>query len=75
MPSEQPSTPNPTPDIPRRLDRLEESQGYSERMVELLSAEIADMNKRVQVMGKRLAALEAGLSKLQAGGEEGEEGK
>ena len=75
MPSEQPSTANPTPDIPRRLDRLEESQGYSERMVELLSAEIADMNKRVQVMGKRLAALEVGLSKLQAGGEEGEEGK
>ncbi len=70
MPSEQPSTPNPTPDIRQRVDRLEESQGYTERTVEQLSAEIADMNKRMQVMGKRLAALEAGLQKLKETGEE-----
>lgn len=70
MPTDHPSTPNPS----ERLDRLEESHGYTERTVEQLSAEIADMNKRMQAMGKRLAALEAGLTKLQQGEEEVEEG-
>ncbi len=70
MPTDHPSTPNPS----ERLDRIEESHGYTERTVEQLSAEIADMNKRMQAMGKRLAALEAGLQKLKEPGEEGDEG-
>ena len=70
MPADHPSTPNPSD----RLDRVEESLGYTDRTVEQLSAEIADMNKRMQAMGKRLAAIEAGLQKLKETGEEGEEG-
>lgn len=52
---------------------MEESLGYTDRTVEQLSAEIVDMNKRMQAMGKRLAVLEAGLRKLKEPGEGEEE--
>jgi prefoldin subunit 5 len=68
MPNQQPSTPDPS----ARLDRMEESLGYTDRTVEQLSAEIADLNKRLQTVTKRLAALEAGLTKLQQPEEEGD---
>lgn len=70
MPSDRSSTPNPS----ERLDRVEESLGYTDRTVEQLSAEIADMNKRMQALTKRLAVLEAGLEKMKETGEEEEEG-
>jgi uncharacterized coiled-coil protein SlyX len=72
MPNEHSFTPNPGSDPASRLDRVEESLGYTERTVEQLSAEIADLNKRLQALTKRLASLEAGLSKLQGSEDEGD---
>ena len=43
---------------------MEESLAFTERAVEQLSGEIAEMNRRLQAIGKRLASLEERLSKM-----------
>lgn len=53
-----------------RIQKLEESQGFSERAIEELAAEVRELGKRVLDLGGKLARLEAGLeSKKQDEGE------
>lgn len=47
-----------------RIERLEHASGYAERHIEILSAEIAEMNKSVMVLTKRLAQIETRLVDL-----------
>ncbi len=48
-----------------RLDRVEEGLAFTERAVEQLSTEIADINRRVQLVTRRLALIEQRLEKPQ----------
>jgi uncharacterized coiled-coil protein SlyX len=50
-----------------RLDRVEESLAFTERAVEQLSTEIADMNRRVQALTRRIALIEQRLEKPEGG--------
>tara|TARA_R110002073_G_scaffold1715_3_gene12383 strand:+ start:139253 stop:139516 length:264 start_codon:yes stop_codon:yes gene_type:complete len=47
-----------------RIEKLEETSGYADRHIEILSAEIAQMNKVVLEMSRRLMQLESRLSEL-----------
>lgn len=47
-----------------RIQKLEEALGYADRHVEILSKEIADMNKTVLVLTQRFAQIEARLSEM-----------
>jgi uncharacterized coiled-coil protein SlyX len=47
-----------------RLERLEEATGFSDRQIEVLSGEIAEINKAVLGLTRRLAHIEARLSEL-----------
>ncbi len=47
-----------------RIDQLEESAGYADRNIEILSAEIAQINKAVMGLTRRFAQIEARLSEI-----------
>jgi uncharacterized coiled-coil protein SlyX len=55
MASHEPSAPEA---VSRRLARLEESQAFAERAAEQLSAEMAEINRRLGEVAARLARLE-----------------
>jgi uncharacterized coiled-coil protein SlyX len=60
-----------------RLERVEEGLAFTERTVEQLSAEMAELHRRVRDLGRKLAAMEERLGKVVErveGGGEGEEG-
>ena len=47
-----------------RIEKLEETSGYADRHIEVLSSEIAQINKLVLGMSRRLMQLESRLSEL-----------
>jgi len=47
-----------------RIARLEEASGYSDHHIEILSAEIAEINKAMLALARRNGQLEARLSEL-----------
>ncbi len=47
-----------------RLGKLEESAGYSDHHIEILSGEIAELNKAMLGLTRRFAHIEARLSEL-----------
>ncbi|PCI07426.1 hypothetical protein COB72_10200 [bacterium] len=47
-----------------RLGKLEESAGYSDHHIEILSGEIAEINKAMLGLTRRFAHIEARLSEL-----------
>ena len=47
-----------------RIEKLEEACGYTDRQVEVLSGEIAQLNKLVLGMSRRVMQLESRLSEL-----------
>ncbi len=51
-------------DLPARLQRIEESQGFAERTIEELSAEIAGLNRRLAEAQSRLLRVESRLQQL-----------
>jgi uncharacterized coiled-coil protein SlyX len=53
-----------------RVQRLEESQGFSERAIEQLSTEVRELGKRVQDLAVKLGRLEARLDAAQRNEEE-----
>jgi uncharacterized coiled-coil protein SlyX len=56
------TTPDP---LAIRLQRLEESQGFADRTVEQLSAEIAMLNRHLAEVQTRMKRLEARLDQMQ----------
>jgi uncharacterized coiled-coil protein SlyX len=52
------------PNQAERIQNLEESTGYMDRHIEILSGEIADMNKAVLGLTRRFAQIEARLSEI-----------
>ena len=50
-----------------RARKLEEAQGFTEHAVEQLSAEIAELNRRLSQALSRLSRLEERLERLAAG--------
>jgi len=48
----------------RRLERLEHVSGYSERNIEILSGEVAELNRIISALTKRLSQLESRLIEL-----------
>lgn len=54
----------PTPDAnAHRLTTLEEHAAFTERTVEQLSSEVAELGKRIHTLAARVEALEARLRK------------
>ncbi len=47
-----------------RLERLEHATGFAERHIEILSGEVAELNKAVLGLTRRLAQLESRLLEL-----------
>lgn len=47
-----------------RIDKLEESVGYTDRQIEILSGEVAQLNKSMLGLSRRFAHIEARLSEL-----------
>lgn len=47
-----------------RIERLEESSGYADHNIEILSAEIAQINKAVLGLTRRFAQIEARLTEI-----------
>lgn len=48
----------------KRLEKLELSTGYTERHIEVLSAEIAQLNKTMTSMARRIEHLESRLMEI-----------
>jgi len=67
MPNETNELSSPNPNDPR-VAKLEEHAAYSERTIEQLSAEIAELNRRCRQLTQRLASLEERFGKLQDDG-------
>ncbi len=55
-----PDLPDPDP----RIEQLELSAGYTERHIEVLSEEIARMNKSMSTLARRLERLESRLVEI-----------
>lgn len=51
-------------DVGPRLDRIEEHAAFTERTVEQLGEEIAEINRRVRELLKRLEGLESRLGRV-----------
>ena len=47
-----------------RIEKLEEASGYSDRHIEILSSEIAQINKAMLGLTHRFAQIEARLSEI-----------
>jgi len=47
-----------------RLDKLEETAGYSDRQIEILSGEVAQINRIMVELSRRFAHIESRLSEL-----------
>ncbi|MFN7020299.1 MAG: SlyX family protein [Phycisphaerales bacterium] len=70
----------PPPDHPELLGRLEarvtgleEHAAFSERAVEELAAEVRLLNERVRDLGRKLAAAEARIGKVEVRGQASED--
>lgn len=48
----------------QRLDQLEHAAGFAERHIEVLSGEVAELNKSVAALTRRLERLESRLTEL-----------
>ena len=48
----------------QRIEQLEESAGFADRHIEILSGEIAQMNKAVLGLTRRFTQIEARLSEI-----------
>lgn len=48
----------------QRLDQLEHAAGFAERHIDILSAEVAELNKAMTAMARRLERLESRLTEL-----------
>ncbi len=57
-------SPSPGDSSHQRLTSLEEHSAFTEHAVDQLSAEIAELNKRVHVLVSRIDSLETRLGKL-----------
>lgn len=77
MPSPPPSPPareGPGPDFDRRLVKLEEAAAFTERTVEQLSVEVAELGRRLRELSQRTDALERRLTGVVEDLESREEG-
>jgi uncharacterized coiled-coil protein SlyX len=52
--------------LPRRLDRVEESQLFLDRTAEQLGTELAEVSRRVLELARRIAQIEARLGAMAA---------
>ena len=53
-----------SPEPENRIEKLELSAGYAERHIEVLSDEIAQLNKAMMTLAKRLGQLESRLIEI-----------
>jgi len=54
----------PTNGDPLRVTRLEENAAFTERTIESLSSEIAELNRRMKQLTDRLASMEQRIVKM-----------